>query len=470
MERVYFNIDILSPEQKDKLIYFDQWLRIDGNWAEKGLPLYAIKIGNVESNSTKTILAESSGIMEQKIIHGDLIKNETLICNIHPLGSYNKENKESNSTYYFYLDKYKYLNKKHYILAGELGIKDWFKQDGEYVKKGDKIVSFYKYDVIYKGGAIYAHNAEKSGYLDINISDWNKSSIWQNTLVYAIHDKDEDRINRKFVNVPDIKVDDFTNNKTISINGISSKSIDGNITFIFKFINENGKDYIVFNFFAKEIMLSKDNIVSFLFEDSTIIDFKLTDQSYKIINASPMKCFENKMLITDDELKHFEFNKFKKWKLKIMKNNIEIIGGDIGVYPYQSYSNLKIVINKFAKEFRELVRMEIPDYNPLINRLETNIQPLELNIEECCYVYLMVDTINKYHKIGISNNPEWREKTLQSEKPTIELIASKIFIKRKIAASFEKALHDTYSDKRIRGEWFQLNESDINEIRITLND
>ncbi len=82
----------------------------------------------------------------------------------------------------------------------------------------------------------------------------------------------------------------------------------------------------------------------------------------------------------------------------------------------------------------------------------------------------MVDIKNNFHKIGFSNNPEFRERTLQSEKPSIELVASKKFIKRKIASSFEKALHNAYSSKRHRGEWFKLDEEDINEIISTLQD
>jgi len=53
---------------------------------------------------------------------------------------------------------------------------------------------------------------------------------------------------------------------------------------------------------------------------------------------------------------------------------------------------------------------------------------------------------------------------LQSEKPAIELIASKKFPVRKIAESFEKSLHNVYDDKRLRGEWFELDENDVKNI------
>lgn len=72
------------------------------------------------------------------------------------------------------------------------------------------------------------------------------------------------------------------------------------------------------------------------------------------------------------------------------------------------------------------------------------------------FVYLMLDNNTGYYKIGFSKNPKYRERTLQSEKPTIVLIN-----KFKGSAKQEKALHQLFRHKRIRGEWFSLNQSDI---------
>lgn len=87
-----------------------------------------------------------------------------------------------------------------------------------------------------------------------------------------------------------------------------------------------------------------------------------------------------------------------------------------------------------------------------------------------CFVYLMKDLRNGAYKIGISNDPSFREKTLQSEQPKIKVIAVKKYINRKIAGAIEKALHETYSHKRKRGEWFNLDEEDLKELKFTLND
>ena len=87
---------------------------------------------------------------------------------------------------------------------------------------------------------------------------------------------------------------------------------------------------------------------------------------------------------------------------------------------------------------------------------------------DSCYVYLMHDSKNGYHKIGISKVPKYREKTLQSEKPTIDMICAKEFPSRKIAEAIEQALHKVYAEDRIRGEWFDLSETDVAMICETL--
>lgn len=88
---------------------------------------------------------------------------------------------------------------------------------------------------------------------------------------------------------------------------------------------------------------------------------------------------------------------------------------------------------------------------------------------ESCYVYLMFDEANGFYKIGISNKPEYREHTLQSEKPTIVLVKAKQFPVRPLAEAFEAALHKTYDVKRIRGEWFNLEAKDVADIITTLS-
>jgi len=75
-------------------------------------------------------------------------------------------------------------------------------------------------------------------------------------------------------------------------------------------------------------------------------------------------------------------------------------------------------------------------------------------------LYLMRNVRNGYTKIGISDNPVFRERTLQSQEPEIDLIFSQDTDYR-----VEEMLHSHFADLRIRGEWFHLTEDHIAEIK-----
>ena len=96
-----------------------------------------------------------------------------------------------------------------------------------------------------------------------------------------------------------------------------------------------------------------------------------------------------------------------------------------------------------------------------------NVDVADVKLDHC-FVYLMCDSKNGYHKIGISKTPEYRERTLQSEKPTIEMVCAKEYPSRKIAEAIESALHKVYERERIRGEWFNLSKTDVIMIQKTL--
>lgn len=75
------------------------------------------------------------------------------------------------------------------------------------------------------------------------------------------------------------------------------------------------------------------------------------------------------------------------------------------------------------------------------------------------FTYLMEDTRNGLIKIGKSKNPERREKTLQSEAPSVEL---RIAVPTE--SDFESELHGDFDHLRRRGEWFDLSGADIKTV------
>jgi hypothetical protein len=80
------------------------------------------------------------------------------------------------------------------------------------------------------------------------------------------------------------------------------------------------------------------------------------------------------------------------------------------------------------------------------------------------YVYLMLNEDTSLIKIGYSNDPSYRERTLHSKEPAVHLIACWEASKEK-----ERALHKMFDSKRRRGEWFRLTFPELAELEKYMN-
>jgi len=74
-----------------------------------------------------------------------------------------------------------------------------------------------------------------------------------------------------------------------------------------------------------------------------------------------------------------------------------------------------------------------------------------------CYVYLIAESEDGPTKIGVSNNVKRRLYALQISNPrTLKCYGARPFITTAEAFDFEAALHDTFSEYHLRGEWFDI--------------
>ena len=71
-------------------------------------------------------------------------------------------------------------------------------------------------------------------------------------------------------------------------------------------------------------------------------------------------------------------------------------------------------------------------------------------------LYLMKNNRDGRYKIGVSSDPEYREKTLQSQEPDVKLVGNWGGL-----AGYERAWHNYFSEWRQRGEWFNLEPSQV---------
>lgn len=153
------------------------------------------------------------------------------------------------------------------------------------------------------------------------------------------------------------------------------------------------------------------------------------------------------------------FNVFMEVYNSIIKqcdNNISI--------PKQHF---QVIISDITVESVSNQSEEIPVEQIDSLDIATDLKSKEKSKE--CFVYLMYDSSTNCYKIGISKRPQYREKTLQSQKPCIDLLFAKSYPSRKLARAFENSLHKAYKEKHVRGEWFSLDKEDVQQLEIVLN-
>ena len=204
-----------------------------------------------------------------------------------------------------------------------------------------------------------------------------------------------------------------------------------------------------FSFSVKEdapIMLVKyiyktirGTLMEILFEDNTNISFPLNG------NLDNHNAIQVPLLLND-----IECLRNKKASLIRINQN-------------ENYTDLKISLEDSIALCR-FVETYIVVLNEMGVKIPVTNEKKEKN-NSSCWVYLMHDTINNAFKIGISNNPCYRERTLQSEKPFIEKLSAREYPSRTIARSIESSLHKVYEAKHLRGEWFKLGNDDVEEIK-----
>lgn len=198
--------------------------------------------------------------------------------------------------------------------------------------------------------------------------------------------------------------------------------------------------------FDGDVPTSKGDTLTLMFEDDAKIDLYLNDDDGTII-------------LYDEDYKILS-----KKKPIIARYETSSCSG---VYSFNERKGGDIFVQytKFAFSIAHKTFGWKPEKKPILTPAFNSPSANYDEVADYCYVYLMLDCNTGLYKIGMSNNPEFREKTLQSEKPTISKIAEKKLPSRDFAAAIEKMVHNLYADKRVRGEWFNLSDYEIWQVK-----
>ena len=109
------------------------------------------------------------------------------------------------------------------------------------------------------------------------------------------------------------------------------------------------------------------------------------------------------------------------------------------------------------------------DYNEALKKLDKIKEGFKLTeYTEVGNVYLMKSDLNGRIKIGrTKGKPVYRERTLQSQEPEVSII---FYRKVENMNETERFLHNLFASKRLRGEWFELSNDDIEKAKSFLEE
>lgn len=359
---------------------------------------------------------------------------------------------------------------------------EWVVLNASYVCVNEVLGSVYYRGPGYNGGFKILSPCEGFLYLEEELlyDDSNDNGIitWESTNP-DYYKKELQRIAFVFESMQDLlfyyfktdkavlEKDSYTNLHTIRWENKSRRGIcseDGLITL--EYIND--KAVLVFDSLYPEKIFRKGDCISLRFENDKILDYLIQNEPTKVYPCKTVDYYSYLYYFTlyEEDLELLSEVELDSYRITYHNNRLSVktipsialclLGDDIYVTE---------AISIYTRCYLDALDRLVPNYKLPQRSIIEN--PTEFKFS-WCYVYLMKDMSNGYYKIGISNTPEYRERTLQSEKPTIEMIACKKFPTRKIAESIESALHTTYSQQRLRGEWFNLTDSDVAAIIETL--
>ena len=343
--------------------------------------------------------------------------------------------------------------------------------NGGYVHKEDPVVRFFFHprfssDII----GTYDLTAGVDGYV---CGAWRRTNLRSrgaspihNVLLLSISSEPEDEIQSRFPSIYSIAVDPFSSERIIRWERVAGSSgsnyrVSGDISLRLNMQEDTPCIFVAF--LQKAVRVRKKDTISFRFEDGSIAHFPVL--SAPVLEDKTFGRYFTSIPLSQKDITTFATLGWDMMKIEHCNGEPSMIVQNEYRDSYKAPISLS-VFRRFAQEYRKALDemgIHMTDAPEMLREEEKKVIT-----EEPCFVYLMVDTTNGFHKIGISNHPEYREKTLQSEKPTIEMVCAKSFPSRLIAQSIESALHAAFTAKRVRGEWFNFNDEDVAQVKDTL--
>jgi len=351
--------------------------------------------------------------------------------------------------------------------------------NGDHVSVGDALVRFRFFkDSLTRQIIDSLNNTPPAEYVLLSAFDGFVCGIWgqagkafrvinainHGILLMSISTVGEETVQYNHPTCYRIERDEFTSEQVIHwvrVAGLHTTGYTLSSSFALEFTIGGGVPTTALRFSKKTCNIRRKDAVAFKFEDGEVIRYLITKQPVMCDKA--LGTYSVNFPLTGKDIQIFTTKGWDSFRVEHENGEPPFVVPNM----YRDHYNIPESLDIFKRYAKEYAKALDEIGIDLSEPVKDEPQPVQ-SIEEPCFVYLMVDTTNGYHKIGISNHPEYRERTLQSEKPSIEKIAAKQFPTRDIARAFEASLHKVYEIRRLRGEWFKLEPNEVEDVKKAL--
>lgn len=343
-------------------------------------------------------------------------------------------------------------------------------KSGDYIKKGDSIMKLLNTSLLKRIDI----KAPCNGYISFTVPIVMSSAFLERKVGFHMtlgnfHQYLMERYTNYFNYDCDIQKDLILNDYRLYWkSNFFISDFSGDYYFQIELNFRDGNPILHFRYRMNETIKVNDSLCFFTEKDEApFLQLKVIKRPHKI----DTKLKEVDIVLSNSDIDLLINNKFN-FLCVVHANgdrfsfyeNSAIVGNNLST-EHLGQTISSFLFKQYVNNFKEAFDLYITEY--LLPKMSYASAPDDI-IFDICYLYLMHDTRNGYYKIGMSKEPQYRERTLQSEKPSIELVCTKELPRRDIARTFESALHNVFAEKRIRGEWFELSEYDVAILKKTL--
>ena len=121
----------------------------------------------------------------------------------------------------------------------------------------------------------------------------------------------------------------------------------------------------------------------------------------------------------------------------------------------------------YCSEIAEYYDYKIDNIDDLKKKEKEHLSMFKNKYEFEQYSFIYIIKSNYGIKIGVSNNPFNRISNINTSCPFDVELLHILYIHKDYVYNIEKSLHKHFKDKKISGEWFNLNENDIKIIYLS---